>query len=82
MQSVKILGKEYPVRSDAEPENLLQVAAYVDQTLRDLQRNMPDTQSAAILTALNIASELLRIRDSGGVELGRVQALIDLVDSV
>ena len=83
MSSVKILGKEYRIRSDADAEHIEEVAAYVDKTLREVQRNTPDTQDAAILAALNFASDLLRIRQAGNVaEPERIQALIDLVNSV
>jgi cell division protein ZapA (FtsZ GTPase activity inhibitor) len=83
VSSIKILGKEYRIRSDADPEHIEEVAAFVDKTLREVQRNIPDTQDAAILAALNFASDLLRIRAAGNVaEPERIQALIDLVDSV
>lgn len=83
MISIKVLGKEYRIRSDADVEHIEEVAAYVDKTLRELQRNTPDTQDAAVLAALNIASDLLRVRQGGNVaEPGRIQALIDLVESV
>lgn len=81
--TIVVLGREYRVRSDADEGHLTTVAAHVDAMLRDLQRTTPDTQDAAILAALNIASDLLRIRDHGtGVSSVRIQALIDLVDSV
>ncbi len=82
MITVKILGKEYRIRSDVDPEHLERVAKHVDQLLRDAQRGTPDTQDAAILVALNLASDLLRLRDGGiGLPPERIQALIDLVDS-
>jgi cell division protein ZapA (FtsZ GTPase activity inhibitor) len=80
--AIKILGQEYRVRSDAEVAHLETVAEYVDGVLRELRRTTPDTQDAAILAALNIASDLLNLRDQAGVPAERVQALIDLVDSV
>lgn len=83
MIAVKLLGKEYRLKGDADPQHMQQVADYVDQVLHEIGRSHPDTLDAAILAALNIASELLRLRDSGCVVDGaRIQALIDLVDSV
>ena len=82
MTTIKVLGKEYRIKAGSDPEHLQTVAEFVDQTLREVQRSTPDTQDAAILVALNIASDLLRLR--GGVstvEPARIQALIDLVDS-
>lgn len=81
--TIKILGREYRVRSDADEAHLTQVAGHVDGVLRDIQRNTPDTQDAAILAALNIASDLLQARERGtGISPGRIQALIELADSV
>ncbi len=83
MNSVKILGKEYRIKTDADPEHIEQVAAYVDQVMHDVQRNTPDTQNAAVLAALNIASELMRARSASlTIDGERIRALIELVDSV
>ena len=83
MNSVKILGREYRIRSDADPEHIERVAAYVDQVMHDVQRNTPDTQNAAVLAALNIASELMRARAANlTIDGERIRALIELVDSV
>jgi cell division protein ZapA (FtsZ GTPase activity inhibitor) len=80
--AIKILGQEYRLKSEADPEHLQTVASYVDSVLRELTHNTPDTQDAAILAALNIASELLRIRKAHEiVSRARIQALIDFVDS-
>jgi cell division protein ZapA (FtsZ GTPase activity inhibitor) len=78
---IKILDREYRVRTDADREHLEAVAAYVDGVLREVRQSTPDTQDASVLAALNIASELLRTRDSVAVPRERIQALIDLVDS-
>ena len=83
MITIKVLGKEYRVRTDADPEHIERVAEYVDGILREVQRGTPDTQDAAVLTALNIASDLFRAREGvNSVETNRIQSLIDLLDSV
>ena len=79
--SVKILGQEYRIRSDEDPEHLERVGTYVDRVLREVQAMTADTQSAAILVSLNIASELLRMRHFGVVSPERVRDLIRLVES-
>ncbi len=79
--SIKLLGKEYKIRSDMEPAHLQRVAEYVDQVLREIRASTPDTQDAAILTALNIASELMTTQGMTAVPRERILALIDLVDS-
>ncbi len=81
LNTIKIMGHEYRVRSDSDPEHLEQVASYVDEVLREVSRATTDTQSAAVLAALNLASELLELRRHGVVPRERLQALIDLVDS-
>ena len=79
--TIKILGQEYRVRTGGDEEHIQQVAEYVDKVLRQINRSAKDTQDAAILAALNIASELVRAREVTGVPRSRIQALIDLVDS-
>ena len=79
--TIKILGHEYRLRADMDPAHLERVADYVDRVMRQVQESTPDTQDAAILTALNIASELLSTRGLTAVPSERIQALIDLVDS-
>ena len=79
--TIKILWHEYRLRADMDPAHLERVAEYVDRVMRQLRESTPDTQDAAILTALNIASELLSTRGLTAVPSERIQALIDLVDS-
>ena len=80
--TIKILGQEYRVRSDQDPQHLEMVAAYVNEVLGEVRQATPDTQDAAVLTALNLASELVRLRESSLVPEERIQALIELVDSL
>lgn len=83
MSAIKVMGKSYRVKSDADPEHLQRVEGVVQDLLREIQRNTPDTQDAAVLAALNLASDLLHLREKGvGASPARIQALIDLVDSV
>ena len=79
---IKILGKEYKLKTDADPGHLQSVAEYVDRVLFEVRRTAPDTQDAAILAALNIASELMMARELPTGQRERIQALIELIDSV
>lgn len=79
--TVKILEREYRIRSDADPAHLAAVATYVDQVLREVRKSTPDTQDASVLAALNIASELLRSRQLVAVPRERIQELIELIES-
>jgi cell division protein ZapA (FtsZ GTPase activity inhibitor) len=79
--TVKILGTEYRLRSDADAEHLQQVADCVDRAMREAQRSAPDTQSAAILAALNIASDHLRAGAGVAIPAARLRALLRLIES-
>ncbi len=81
LHTIKIMGNEYRVRSDSNAEHLEEVASYVERVLRGISKSTSDTQDAAVLAALNLASELLQLRQLEAVPRGRLQALIDLVDS-
>jgi len=61
---VTIVGEEYTVRSELDPEYTRQVAAYVDAAIRRVLQAGPMVEShkAAILAALAITDELLQSR--------------------
>ena len=80
--TVKLMGREYRLRTDMDPERMQDVADYVERALSETRRSTSDTQDAAILAALNIASDLLHGPKGPGIPRKRVQALIDLIDSV
>jgi cell division protein ZapA len=63
---VEIHGQRYPIRSGLEPEYVARLAAYVDEKMRAAAESTPtgDSLRLAILTALNIADELFRARES------------------
>ncbi len=79
MSAVNILGREYKLRGEPD-ESLDEVVAYLNTVIRKVQAGTPDTQDAAILAALNVASEFVRLRQTTP-QADRIQALIDLVDS-
>jgi cell division protein ZapA len=61
---VNIGGHRYSLRSDEDEGVVREMAAHVDKHLRDLQKQTraADTQSLAILTALQITEELWKER--------------------
>jgi cell division protein ZapA len=61
---VNIYGTEYPVKGDAEPEYIEEVAAYVDGKMREVARNLTikSTTKVAVMAALNITDELFDTR--------------------
>ncbi len=60
---ITILGQKYVVKSDQDEAQLREVAAYVDEKLRALQRGgHVNTVRVAVLGALNIANEYFEYR--------------------
>ncbi len=61
---VTIVGEEYTVRSELDPEYTRQVAEHVDEAIRRVLSSGPIVEShkAAILAALAITDELFQTR--------------------
>ncbi len=70
--TVQIAGVRYALKTDEDDRWVKSVASFVEEKIRDVQKlaRTPDTQAAAVLTALQIAEELFRER-AGGSELRR-----------
>jgi cell division protein ZapA len=73
---VRILGEEYALRSDAEEAHTRAVAQHVDAVVRQIAASgvVIETHKAAILAALQIADELLRLRERDAERDAREQA--------
>jgi cell division protein ZapA len=70
---VTILGREYPLRVEDE-ERALKVVAYVDSLLNELIEKNPGTPTStiAVIAALNIAEQLLDLKErikTEGIEI-------------
>ena len=89
--SVRIEGREYVIRSDADREAVERAAVWVDETMAKIRARTRrvDSLDVAVLAALNIANQAVALRDdqtlfeargSGG-DAARVRALIGLVES-
>ena len=63
--TVDIHGQRYPIKSSLEAAYVAELAAYVDEKMRLAQKECPsgDTLKVAVLAALNIADEYLRVGD-------------------
>lgn len=57
---IHILGVEYPVKGDFEPEYIRKIAANLDHRLREMSKHLPgkSNEKTAVLTALNLEDEL------------------------
>jgi cell division protein ZapA len=84
--SVRIRGKEFRVLTEGDEESLQRVAGLVDQTMARVERHTGavDTMDVAMLAALNLARELLELRDvggQGGADADRLRALVEQAES-
>lgn len=87
--SVSILGKEFSVSCpEEEREALVKAAKYVDLRMHEMQRSgkVAGIERSAIVAALNVSYELLRLREqslSAAAEWQRrVKALHARIDDV
>jgi cell division protein ZapA len=62
---IKVFGQTYTVKTDAEEEHIQRVARHVNEKMDEVTRNTKSVSSlsVAILTALNIADDLIRERE-------------------
>lgn len=67
--SVTILGQHITLKSEASPEEVREVAAFVNAKVAEVMAagRTVDTQNAAILALLNVAGLYLRLRDQSKV---------------
>lgn len=74
---VSIFGKEYSLLADVDPEYIKKTAQYLDAKMREVSENYPNITEArvAVLAALNIADELIKLRDSQ-IDLTQVELQI------
>jgi cell division protein ZapA len=66
---VTIMGRTYKVACDDEQrEDLLEAVAYLDRKMSEIKSagKVASAERIAIMAALNIAHELLSVRNSGG----------------
>ena len=62
---VIILGQKYTIKGDAPEEYIRKLASYVDTRLKEVNSSIPNVMpvKALILTSLNLADELFRIKN-------------------
>lgn len=68
---LRILDKEVQIAcKPGEEDDLMQAAAYIDQSMRDLRRrsNTSSIEKIAIVTAINTANALLKSRSQEGTD--------------
>ena len=62
--SVRVAGKAYTLVSEDEPEYMARIAAHVDRSIDEVtQTAHVPLQDAAVLTAINLADELMKSKE-------------------
>ena len=84
--SDRIRGREFRIRSGEDPKALQRIARYVDETMQRVEQRTGtvDSQDVALLTALNLAREVVEVRDASaerGADPARLRGIIELVES-
>jgi cell division protein ZapA (FtsZ GTPase activity inhibitor) len=85
--SIRVLGQEYRIRSDAQPAELQRVADLVGETMGRLRdrTGAVDSRDLAMMTAVNLARDLLAersLRRVGAAASPRIRTLADRVEAV
>ena len=85
---VEILGQRYAIRSEAPPDYVRQLVAYVEKRVQEIRGDAPgqDTTKVLVLTALDLTDELFHLREEqgkGDIDVtARLGQLIKLLDAV
>lgn len=68
--TIKILGKDYTISCPEEKrDELLSAASFLDRNMREIQQSGSTlgTERIAVMAALNIAHDLISLRDNTGI---------------
>ncbi len=82
---IKVFGQTFSVKTDADEDHIQAVAQYVNEKMDEVLRKTRSvsTLNVAILTALNIADDLLKEKEQRKALLREVEVKSkDLVDKI
>ena len=85
-KKIQIYGKTYSLKSSSSEVDAEEVAAYVDLLMKELAnaRSKTSTLDLAILAALNIAQELMELKNQAGAkeeaEGEKLRQLVEALD--
>lgn len=73
--TIMIMGEEYVLRGNSSPEEMHRVGRYVDRLMRTLsEKNVQMSKhKIAVLAALNLADELLKLKEAETDPYGRTR---------
>ena len=79
--NISIMGRDFAVACpDEERENLLSAARYLDENMKEIQKTgkIIGAERCAIMAALNITNDLLKLQNSS-VDQNRVESKLSLL---
>ena len=82
---IKVFGQTYTVKTDAEEGHIQEVARYVNEKMNEVLKKTRSvsTLNVAILTALNIADDLLKEKENRVAILREIEVRSkDLADKI
>ena len=82
--AVRIRGREFRIRSDESGEQLARIARTVDETMERVEKRTGavDSFDVAMLTALNLAREVVSGQEAGhSTDQARLAGLVELAES-
>jgi cell division protein ZapA len=82
---IKVFGQTYTVKTDAEEDHIQEVARYVNERMDEIikKTRSVSTLNVAILTALNIADDLLKEKEKRMIILREIEGKSkDLADKI
>jgi cell division protein ZapA len=82
---IKVFGQTYTVKTDAEEEYIKEVAKYVNEKMEEVLKKTKtvSTLNVAILTALNIADDLIKEKEKRKALLQEIETKSkDLVEKI
>lgn len=75
---VNICGDDYTLVAEESPSYMQRVGAYVDGKMREIQDSARvGRTNSAVLTAINIADELMKAQDTAEQLRGQIKAYAD-----
>lgn len=80
---VDIFGHDYVLKSDSDDNHIQRVADLVDEKMKEVSAttNSKTVLNIAILAALNIADEYLKVKDEREQAKAKARELAQLIDS-
>jgi cell division protein ZapA len=82
---IKVFGQTYTVKTDAEEDYIKEVAKYVNEKMEEVLKKTKtvSTLNVAILTALNIADDLIKEKEKRTALVREIEAKSkDLVEKI